>query len=159
MLLGFGVEQYEYSSVVNLPGSGALYKVIKTLVGNPLKEYLVEHYLNAEAYYYGKYLNDQLNLAIAKISQELVVASGLTELINGGGAAGGGLVADIFAMYGHYTVQIRDDKLLEFMLKYVFDHKNDWDTNTVFRNINTILSSTSIIKNQNINVYHAWKRL
>ena len=58
-------------------------------------------------------------------------------------------IADLFAMYGHYAVQERDAVMLDFMLKYVFEHKDTWDTNTVIRNINTILSSISIIKDQN----------
>lgn len=55
-------------------------------------------------------------------------------------------IADAFAICGHYTVQMKDEDTLNFMLKYVNEHKADWDTNTVFRNVNAILSSICIMK-------------
>lgn len=59
-------------------------------------------------------------------------------------------IAETFALYGHYAVQTKDEKMFEFMLRYVFEHNKDWDTNTTFRNINVMLSSICILKNQNI---------
>ncbi|MCH1939869.1 hypothetical protein [Holdemania massiliensis] len=55
-------------------------------------------------------------------------------------------IAEALAEYGHYAVLLKDGDMFDFMIRYVFERKCDWDTNTIFRNINAILSSASIIK-------------
>lgn len=57
--------------------------------------------------------------------------------------------AELFALYGHYAVQMKDEEMLDFMINYVSDQINNWDTNTITRNINVILSSINIIGTQN----------
>lgn len=55
-------------------------------------------------------------------------------------------IAELFALYGHYAVLIKDNMALDFMMKFLSSHKHDWDDNTIFRNINAVLSTISIVK-------------
>lgn len=57
-------------------------------------------------------------------------------------------IAEAFARYGHYASQLKDEEMFDFMTSYVFEHINNWDINTMYRNINVILSSINIIKTQ-----------
>lgn len=56
------------------------------------------------------------------------------------------IIAESFAQYGHNAVQIKDESAIVFMMDYVYQCKESWDSNTIFRNINAILSSLHVMK-------------
>lgn len=56
------------------------------------------------------------------------------------------IIAESFAQYGHNAVQIKDESAIVFMMDYVYQCKESWDSNTTFRNINAILSSLHVMK-------------
>lgn len=56
--------------------------------------------------------------------------------------------AELFDRYGQYASYINDAAAFRFMLSYLEEHKSEWDTETLFRIVSTILNARHIERNR-----------
>lgn len=56
------------------------------------------------------------------------------------------LISEHMELLGHYVVELKDLKELDFMIDYIVKRSFDWDSNTVIRCVNACLSAMNISK-------------